>query len=229
MTSAQPTEVAFCPTCMRHHSMTVRGAVTEQPNPDHGWDDIRYVMLATCAGCGSAVVLVQEPLPDNTMGEPEVAWPTTSRPIPAEVPCKVAKALHEARRCFELAGASAATATMVRRAVELVCKDHGYTKGTLEKKLTEMKSAGTIDGRLFDWATSLRFLGNDGAHGDNVSRQDAEDGLALGEALVEYVYVLAAKHNAYEQRRAEAKASTKPALAVPVQGAGDAGTTDAGT
>ncbi|WP_316521212.1 DUF4145 domain-containing protein [Kitasatospora brasiliensis] len=219
MTSTLPAEIAFCPTCMRHHSMTVHGAVTEQPDFDHGRDEIRHVMLASCGGCGGVVTLVQDPLPDDTMDEPEVVWPTTSRPIPPEVPRQVAKSLAEARRCFELAGAHAATATMVRRAVELICRDHGHAKGTLAKKLTEMQSAGTIDGRLFGWADSLRFLGNDGAHGDNVSRQDAEDGLALGEALVEYVYVLAAKHKAYEQRRSTASSKRAPATTVPVQAA----------
>ncbi|PBC69684.1 uncharacterized protein DUF4145 [Streptomyces sp. TLI_235] len=198
--------------------MTLHGEVTEQPDDDLGREDPTVVMLASCDGCSSVAVLVQYVFPDYTT-EPEPVWPTAFRTIPAEVPYKVAQDLLEARRCFELAGAYAATATMVRRAVEQVCKNHGHTKGLLQAKLEALAKAGTIDGRLLDWAHSLRYLGNDGAHGDKVSRQDAEDGLALAEALVEYVYVLAAKYGAYEQRRAAAKVKAQP-TPVPAQGPG---------
>ncbi|MFE6872575.1 DUF4145 domain-containing protein [Kitasatospora sp. NPDC057692] len=215
MTNASAPVVAFCTICTRHRAMTIEGALVEQPEPEVGRDEARQLMLARCS-CGGVVMLLQEYYPDGGMTEPEVIWPLTSRPIPPGVPYKVAKDLSEARRCFELASSYPAVAMMVRRAVELVCKDHGATRGNLATKLKELEDAGTIDGRLLSWATSLRFLGNDGAHGDNVSRQDAEDGLALAEALVEYVYVLAAKHSAFEQRRAAAAAKGTPSV-VPAQ------------
>ncbi|MET9019898.1 DUF4145 domain-containing protein [Actinopolymorpha sp. NPDC004070] len=44
-----------------------------------------------------------------------------------------------------------------------------------------MKERGLIDGRLHEWAQSLRVLRNEGAHytGSQVSREDAEDALEL--------------------------------------------------
>ncbi|MFJ8430481.1 DUF4145 domain-containing protein [Kitasatospora sp. NPDC094019] len=216
--SSGKTAIAYCSTCRVHRSMTAHGEVTEQPNDDIGREDPARVILATCDGCGSATVLIQYLFAGHET-ELEPVWPTAYQAIPAAVPHKVAMALLEARRCFELAHAYAAAATMVRRAVELVCKDHGIDKGNLAANLTALEQAGTIDGRLLEWAHSLRFLGNDGAHGDKVTRQDAEDGLALAEALVEYVYVLAVKHNEFQQRRAAAKAKPAP---MPAQGAGSA-------
>ncbi|MFE2346067.1 DUF4145 domain-containing protein [Kitasatospora cineracea] len=198
--------------------MTLHGNVTQGPDDHFEREDPITVMLTTCDGCGGVNVLAQTHFAGLDT-DPEPVWPTAFRSIPPEVPTRVRRDLLEARRCFELAHAPAATAVMARRVVEQVCKHHGVNGGTLVKKLDAMRASGTIDGRLHDWATSLRFLGNDGAHGDNVNRQDAEDGLTLAEALVEYVYVLTAKHRAFEQRRA-AKRNVPPtsALAQPPGG-----------
>ncbi|MGW2539708.1 DUF4145 domain-containing protein [Kitasatospora sp. NPDC001574] len=215
MTNASPAQVALCSNCSSHCTMTVHGSVTMQPDPDRGRDEPEHLMLTTCNGCGEALLLVQEYYPDDSLAEPEALWPLSYRPIPPGVPHKVAKALSEARRCYELAHAYPPVAMSVRLVVEQICKDHGAIRGTLGSKLNELEANGIIDGRLLSWATSLRFLGNNGAHGDNVTRQDAEDGLALAEAVVDYVYVIAARHTAFEQRRAAAPPG-RPA-AVPVQ------------
>lgn len=73
--------------------------------------------------------------------------------------------------------------------------------------LEQLKNDGKIDGRLFEWAQELRVLGNEGAHftGTGVSREDAADGLALAEAPLDYLYVLAAQFEAFKARRAKAK------------------------
>jgi len=66
-----------------------------------------------------------------------------------------------------------------------------------------MAVRGLLDGRLLTWADGLRVLGNEGAHytGSAVSREDASDALALAEAVLDYLYVLAAQFEEFQQRR----------------------------
>ncbi|WP_152990472.1 DUF4145 domain-containing protein, partial [Sphaerimonospora mesophila] len=52
----------------------------------------------------------------------------------------------------------------VGHALEAVGKNKGFTSGTLEKKMERLRDAGIIDNRLFDWATHLRNVRNEGAH-----------------------------------------------------------------
>lgn len=66
-----------------------------------------------------------------------------------------------------------------------------------------MKESGDIDERLFEWAQELRIMGNEGAHftGKQVARQDAEDALDLCEALLDYMFELSEKFEAFKKRR----------------------------
>jgi hypothetical protein len=67
-----------------------------------------------------------------------------------------------------------------------------------------MLSRGLIDQRLYEWAEELRFLRNAGAHHTGkVSREDAEDAIALTEAMLDYLYVLSARFEKFKARREE--------------------------
>lgn len=70
-----------------------------------------------------------------------------------------------------------------------------------------MQNDGLIEGRLLEWAEELRVLGNEGAHftGRRVAREDAQDALALAEALLDYMYVFSAQFAEFKQRRAGQK------------------------
>ncbi|WP_432052077.1 DUF4145 domain-containing protein [Streptomyces xiamenensis] len=138
-------------------------------------------------------------------------WPEQLRPLSHQVPQPLRREHEEARQCFK-AKAYTATAVMVRRTLEGVCSDQGVSGANgrpkpLVKMLEQLKSDGKIDGRLLEWAQALRVLGNEGAHftGSGVSRQDAADGLALAEALLDYLYVLAAQFEVFKARRTKSK------------------------
>jgi hypothetical protein len=109
----------------------------------------------------------------------------------------------EAQVCFESAAYTAAV-VMVRRTLEGVCREMGSTKRTLAESLKDLQSRGLLDNRLIDWSNALRVLGNEGAHftGRRVSREDALDAIALCEALLDYVYVLTARFQEFQERRA---------------------------
>jgi Domain of unknown function (DUF4145) len=100
---------------------------------------------------------------------------------------------------------------MVRRTLEGVCADHGHgvtRNKRLQDALKEMAEKGTLDGRLLTWADELRVLGNDGAHhaGSPVNREDANDALALAEAVLDYLYVLARQFENFKLRRSHQSA-----------------------
>jgi hypothetical protein len=136
-------------------------------------------------------------------------WPDGARLLSTAVPKPLQAEHNEARRCFD-AKAYTATAVMVGRTLEGMCAEHGIHDRVLMKSLEKMRDGGLIDQRLFDWATELRSLRNAGAHftGHTVTRQDAADALALSEAMLDYMYVLAMKFNDFRRRRSDAEGGT---------------------
>jgi Domain of unknown function (DUF4145) len=93
---------------------------------------------------------------------------------------------------------------MVRRILEGTCRDNGVHEQTLMRSLEKMKTERLIDPTIAEWANALRVLGNGGAHytGNRVSRDDAEDALALAEALLDHIYVLHLRFQEFAERRA---------------------------
>ncbi len=88
------------------------------------------------------------------------------------------------------------------------------------RALEELRDSGKIEGRLFDWAQDLRVLGNQGAHFSDaeVSREDAEDALALAEALLDYIYVLAVRYEEFSKRRQRTRTAEPPRLLDSLRG-----------
>ncbi|MFE3602387.1 DUF4145 domain-containing protein [Streptomyces sp. NPDC059142] len=214
-TSADTLLIADCPVCRKKVLAAVRGEVVEPPDDDIGREDPCRVVLVACTTCQTAMVLASNFLqgPDE-WESPENVWPNGASMVDA--PHRVQRAFQEAYRCFHQANAYSATATMARRTLELVCNDQGASGNTLAKKIDWLKQNDKIEGRLLDWATALRFVGNDGAHGDAVKRQDAEDALVFTEALLEHIYVLTVQYEEFSERRrrrAQRKASAVPSPA----------------
>ena len=137
-----------------------------------------------------------------------VLWPQTDRTLSKTIPESLRLEHNEARTCFRN-GAYTATVVMVRRTLEGVCAEHNVKDMTLVRALEEMKNKGLIEGRLLEWAQELRVLGNQGAHftGKQVPRADAEDALALAEALLDYLYVFSAQFDAFKERRNKREAA----------------------
>jgi Domain of unknown function (DUF4145) len=132
----------------------------------------------------------------------KVLWPSPIREMSSKIPESLRLEHKEARSCFSTA-AYTATVVMVRRTLEGVCAENGVRIQPLIKALQKMQTEGLIEGRLLEWAEGMRVLGNDGAHftGRRVSREDAQDALALAEALLDYLYVFSAQFAEFKQRR----------------------------
>ena len=100
---------------------------------------------------------------------------------------------------------------MCGRALEVICKEK-TGELTLAKGLKSLKSQNLIDSRLYDWGEALRKERNIGAHAsdETVTRTDARDILDFANAIVEYIYVMTAKYEAYQDRKTKQAAKTAP-------------------
>jgi hypothetical protein len=101
------------------------------------------------------------------------------------------------------AKAYTAAVVMIRRTLEGVCDHHGINEKTLVRGLEKLRQDGRLDDRLYEWATALRMLGNEGAHytGKPVGRDFARDAIEFGEALLDYMFVLTDRFEDFRARR----------------------------
>jgi len=129
-------------------------------------------------------------------------YPPQDRVMSNEIPGELRRVHDEARACIR-ANAYTAAAVMSGRVIEGVCDLNNIKGGSLQNRLAKMKDDGLIDGRLWEWADALRAVRNTAAHFSavSISKQDAEDAVAFTEALLDYLYVLTARFNAFKERR----------------------------
>jgi len=132
----------------------------------------------------------------------------TERSLDASVPKTIAKSYKEATACAG-SGAFTACAIMCRRTVEALCHHHGIVTGNLDGKLKKLRDDGVIEKRLFEWADSLRLVGNEAAHdvAAEVPKEDARDLLDFTRALVEYIFTFTENFKKFTERRAARKAA----------------------
>ncbi len=190
-----------CPKC---NTRTVAVSMTRLIDEDMPpWEGVHVVV--ECKICYQ-IMLINHQWDDKSAyrfrESNKVLWPNSGREMSTKIPESLRLEHKEARSCFSSA-AYTATVVMVRRTLEGVCAENGVKKQPLIKALQQMQSDGLIEGRLLEWAEGLRVLGNDGAHftGRRVSREDAQDALALAEALLDYLYVFSAQFAEFKQRR----------------------------
>ena len=142
--------------------------------------------------------------------DPYRVYPPQGRVLSNEIPTQLRQIYEEARACMR-AKAYTAAAVMSGRALEGVCDLHGVKGTTLQNRLAKMKEEGLIDGRLWEWAETLRSVRNSAAHftKDSISKQDAQDAVAFTEALLDYLYVcFTARFNALKERRTKGAISS---------------------
>lgn len=108
-----------------------------------------------------------------------------------DVPSQIASTADEAHRCLS-AGAHRGAIALARAVVEATAKDHDITRGMLDKKIEELARLGVISEAMKDAAHEIRFAGNEVAHADlaeePISKEDAEEVLALMDAILTRVY-----------------------------------------
>lgn len=195
--------VFICPWCEKPTTAGVRGVAIWDGYSESGvqGSPAEEYVLVQCQRCGRPAVQLRE---DFGRGfeddEPAIVFPAPQRLSPG-VPHDLRREWAEARTCFD-AKAYTACVVMVRRTLEGTCKQQGVTERNLQRGLRALYDQGLIDGTLAEWADALRIVGNQGAHytGRTVSRGDAEDALHFAEALLDHVYVLRQRFQAFQRR-----------------------------
>jgi hypothetical protein len=192
-----------CPCCERVANMRI---LAEWSANGSNFDLPQQWTATQCHLCDEIAIYLQEIVGFD--GEEDLLdsyWqvhPAQAKRLSDAVPDAVRRDFDEARDCLVKAKAFRASAAMSRKAIEDMCRAHGHTGGNLFKKLQAMLDAGVIDTRLHEWATAIREVGNEGAHGVlPVTKQDAEEVLVFVEALADYIYVYRARHEQFKTRR----------------------------
>lgn len=108
------------------------------------------------------------------------------------LPPRILESLEEAIKAHS-AGCFKASALMVRRVLEEVCRDKNANGENLKKRIAALGSSVVIPKELLDAADELRMLGNEAAHVeakeyDAVGAQEAELAVELAKELLKAVY-----------------------------------------
>jgi hypothetical protein len=141
-----------------------------------------YWWIGVCNNCEEPVLV---------HGEAWTIYPTPQPPPPdLRIPEKVRKDLIEAKITFSVQ-AFRACAVMARRAIQSACIEKGATKSDLINQIEELTSRGIITKDIRNRATAVRWIGNDAAHPNSVqvTQEDAENILSLGEQFLHAIYV----------------------------------------
>jgi hypothetical protein len=179
----------------------------EEPPSEFG-ESVKYIFLV-CPICRNAHVGVSEEIqtgPEEfTWTELTRVWPNPPRHFDHNVPGLVRSSIDEAEKCYR-AEAYSACAVMCGRAIEGICVQLAG-EITIAKGLQKLKSNNIIDGRLFEWAESLRKERNIGAHAseETTSKDNARDILDFARAIIDYIFVLSARYEDYKQRKSKKK------------------------
>lgn len=158
--------------------------------------------IGICNSCQGAVLV-------RSRGERIYPAPQPSPSDPL-IPDHLRRDLDEAKMCASVSCYQAA-AVMARRSIQLACIEKGCDpKKRLVDQIVELTNQGHITKDIEEWATVVRFVGNDGAHPskDLVSEDEAVDCLKLAE---QFLHVLFVTPSLAKQRLAARKAAkTKP-------------------
>ena len=199
----------LCPKCDEPSKSPVLGRATAY-NED--WEIPAEFAFLQCGNCLSPLVQWREDFGQGFGADKPVFMYPAPRRLSHEIPRQLRAEFDEACKCFA-AKAYGATVVMVRSTLEGTAHQEGVSKRTLDDALKEMQAQGKIDGMLAEWADLLRVVGNDGAHftGNTVDREDAEDALDFAEALLDHLYVLRKRFDAFKARRPPKKVAARKA------------------
>ncbi len=177
----------YCPYCKRYTALQMAPAKYKRGYDTYttacAWESGSEIWwIGICNYCHKPVLV---------KNDGDIVFPTPL-PLPSDkrIPEHIRQDLDEAKICFSV-DAYRACAVMARRAIQSAAIDKGTTKGNLVEQINELESIGIITKDLKEWATVVRWVGNDAAHPnkDKVEKEDAEDILILAEQFLNVIYV----------------------------------------
>jgi hypothetical protein len=109
-----------------------------------------------------------------------------------DIPEQIKKAFEEAVSCHSVECYSA-TALMVRRTLEELCKDRGAAGKTLKDRLIALGGKVVLPKELMDALDNIRLLGNDAAHVESqgytqIGKEEVEIAIEFTKEVLKAVY-----------------------------------------
>ena len=157
----------------------------------------KYISFWVCNVCGSGVCVeaFQPYLPDHDKKALNFStfYPQPETPqAPDGTPEGIADAFLAAKfnAKAEMKGAWDAAAIMARKCIELACLEFGASGGNLVNKINSLAEKGILTSAMAAWAHEIRAIGNQGAHKESVSQEDAQEAVYFAEMLFTYLYKL---------------------------------------
>jgi hypothetical protein len=201
---------AHCQHCKRAIAAHVRGSYfgfRKEEDDDPGVGAQEFVLLECPLCCNPLLAKLSwfdlrwEQTDEWQVVKEQVLYPSAPR-LSDGPPDHISKIFDEAIDCMEIHAHRACT-LMCRGVLEAICSHMGEKKGTLERKLENLRDKELIDAKLFEWATELRFVGNVAAHELEVapSKQEAQYALTFTRAVAEQVFTLAVEFKRFQKSR----------------------------
>ena len=193
----------YCPYCHKYtslDSLTIRTGTSiggRNVTTSASWyDSSREISWAMkkCNSCQNVVML---------KNHGETIYPS---PLPPPIDERIIEAvkidLKEAKLCFSVS-AFKATVVLSRRALKSICIDKGASKKKkLYEQIQDLANNDVITNDLKEWATEVRYIGNEGAHPDEeINSEDAEAILKLTEQIANVIYIMPEMARELRQKR----------------------------
>jgi hypothetical protein len=108
------------------------------------------------------------------------------------IPAAVQSAFEEAIKCHSQ-NCFVASAIMVRKALEELCRDRNAAGGNLKERIKALGTKAVLPQELMDGLDDLRLLGNDAAHIESqeytkVGKEEVEIGIEFAKEVLKAVY-----------------------------------------
>jgi hypothetical protein len=174
-------------------SMSVTYSMDNPPETDT--IDCTYY-LTRCKTCNGISLYYDDELDEHPgyINEAYLCYPSIIRPS-EEIPAVIRKTFNEALKVERIS--FDAFAILIRRALELLCKDKQASGRNLKEQIEDLARKNIIPITLSEMGHTLRTLGNLGAHGTDYTL-DITEIRSMRDfmfAMLEYVYVAPAKLN----------------------------------
>lgn len=130
---------------------------------------------------------------DTQTREVQISYPPERIDFDAvNIPTPVISALEEAITCHAN-NCFIASAIMVRKTLEELCRERGATGGNLKERIKALGTKVVLPTELLDGLDDLRLLGNDAAHiesteYDKIGQEEVEIGIEFAKEVLKAVY-----------------------------------------
>ncbi|MDR3154291.1 MAG: DUF4145 domain-containing protein [Deltaproteobacteria bacterium] len=110
--------------------------------------------------------------------------------VPDGVPARIANYYSDAVKTHGMK-IYHASGKLCRQVLEFALADRfPKFKGSLYERIKELSGKGMLLTEMASWANEIRELGNDAAHADPFTREEADDIMLLTEYMLVYLYTL---------------------------------------